>query len=183
MLVVLIHSGFHAYGGALNLALWTTSIWMTLSGLLGLWVQWWIPRVITSGLSDEVHFDRIPELVTALATAAEKLVASSGDPIQTFYRSRLAPMFAAPQPSFAYYVDVSGGQRRRTKEFEFLARGLEDDERVKLRRLESMFHAKMELDAHASLQRGLRTWLMLHVPATIALLLLVIVHIFLVLRY
>ena len=183
LLLVLMHSGFKMPGGAFNLVLWILSFWMTVTGLLGLWIQWWIPRVITSGLADEVHYDRIPELVSGLAARAEAFVTSCSDPIQSFYRASLAATFASPQPRFIYYTDVTGGRHSRKKQFEYLAHALGGEERGKLDRLERMFRAKLELDAHYSLQRALRWWLMAHVPFTMLLLFLVAIHVFFALRY
>ena len=183
LLLVLMHSGFGVPGGALNLALWLLSIWMIVTGLLGLWIQRWIPRAMTSGLADEVHFDRIPELVADLATRAEGFVASCSDPIQSFYQSSLAAKFASPQPSFIYYADVSGGRHSRRKQFEYLSNSLGAAEREKLGQLQTLFRAKLELDAHFSLQRALRWWLVAHVPFTVILLFLVVIHVVFVLRY
>ena len=182
-LLVLMHTRFRAPSGALNLMLWVLALWLTLSGLLGLWIQRWIPRALTSGLANEVHYDRIPELVRRLSSSAEAFVASCSEPIQSFYRTSLAATFASPQPSFTYYADVTGGRYSRRKQFQYLARALAGEERSKLDRLEQMFKAKLELDAHYSLQRALRWWLMAHVPVATILVLLVTIHVYFALRY
>jgi len=182
-LLVLMHSEFRAPQGVLNWALWLLTFWMTATGLLGLWIQRWIPRAITSGLADEVHYDRIPDLVRTLAARAEALVASCSDPIQSFYQTSLAATFAAPRPSIVFYADVTGGRYARKKQFEFLANALGGEERGKLDRLERLFRAKLELDAHCSLQRALRWWLVVHVPMAVVLLSLVTLHVYFALRY
>jgi hypothetical protein len=182
-LLVLMHSGFHVPGGALNLLLWFLTLWLTVTGLLGLWIQRWIPRAISSGLADEVHYNRIPELVQGLAQRAEAFVASCDESIQSFYRTSLAPAFAAPQPKLIYYADVTGGRLSRRRQFEYLANALGTEERKKLEQLEGMFRAKLELDAHYSLQRALRWWLVAHVPVAIVLVVLVAAHVVIALRY
>ena len=57
------------------------------------------------------------------------------------------------------------------------------EDRGKLDRLEAMFRSKLELDAHYSLQRALRWWLLAHVPFTLVLVFLVIVHVWFAVRY
>jgi hypothetical protein len=182
-LLVLMHTDFRIPSGTLNRALWALSLWVTATGLAGLWIQRWIPRAMSSGLSDEVHYDRIPELVSGLAARAEAFAISCSEPIQAFYRTSLAAAFASPRPSFIYYADVTGGRRARKRQFEYLARALGAEERGKLDNLEAMYRSKLELDAHYSLQRALRWWLVAHVPFSIVLLLLVGLHVFFVLSY
>jgi len=181
--LVLMHSQFRFPAGGMNRVLWVLSLWVTATGLIGLWIQRWIPRAIASGLSDEVLYDRIPELVRSLGQRAETFVASCSDPIQAFYQTNLAAMFAAPQASFVYYADVTGGRHARKKQFEYLSHALGGEERGKLDRLERMYKAKLELDAHLSLQRALRWWLVAHVPFSIVLVVLVVLHVIFVLSY
>jgi hypothetical protein len=182
-LLVLMHTRFRMPVGALNLLLWAFALWLTISGLLGVWIQRWIPRAIASGLANEVHYDRIPELVRRLASNAEAFVASCSEPIQSFYQTNLAAIFASPQPSLTYYADVTGGRHSRQKQFQYLARALGGEERTKLDRLERMFQAKLELDAHYSLQRALRWWLVAHVPIAVILVMVVTIHVYFALRY
>ena len=49
--------------------------------------------------------------------------------------------------------------------------------------LERDYRTKLEIDAHYTLQRALRWWLWLHVPASLVLLVFVAVHLFTVLYY
>ena len=52
-----------------------------------------------------------------------------------------------------------------------------DDEQQTLENLEVIFGEKTELDAHFSLQRALRWWVVVHVPPAMLLLGLMTVHI------
>ena len=54
---------------------------------------------------------------------------------------------------------------------------MDESDRERLRDLMTIVSEKLDLDAHMSLQRVLRAWLVLHIPAAMALLGLLAVHI------
>jgi hypothetical protein len=159
------------------------SLWVTISGLIGVALQQWLPKILTSGLSVEAVYERIPDLIAQIRARAEKLVETCTDPVQEFYRKNIAIALAAPQPKMIYYLDITGGIQSRTRQFEYLRRVLAADEQAKLDRIESMFKTKLELDAHYTLQKALRWWLYTHVPLSIVLLLLVGLHLYAVWYY
>jgi len=181
--LVLMHSGFGLPRGALTWWLWGLSIWTVLSGLFGLLLQKWIPRVLSSGLSIEVLYDRIPELVDDLRKRAEKLVATCGEPIQALYGRRIAPILAGPTRRTIYYVDITGGYRLPRSEFQYLRKLLGEDEQQKLGELQTLFETKLEIDAHYTLQPALRLWLYLHVPTSLLLVALLALHVWTVIYY
>ncbi|MER3524132.1 MAG: hypothetical protein C4326_08715 [Ignavibacteria bacterium] len=181
--LVLFHTGFSLPNGVFNWLLWGLAVWITLSGFLGLALQRWIPRLLTSGLSVEAVYERIPELVQQLRERAEKLVASCAAPIKDFYRSHVAAALVAPQPRLIYYLDVTGGIQSRVRQFDFLRRVLPTEEKSKLDEIQLIFRTKLELDAHYSLQRALRWWLYTHVPLSFVLLLMILLHIWAVWYY
>ena len=76
-------------------------------------------------------------------------------------------------------ANVQAGRARYARSVENLNRAVADRDRVK--DLSAIVTEKAELDVHLSLQRALRAWLVLHVPAGIALLGLLAVHVFAVL--
>lgn len=183
LLLTLMHSGFHFPTGMLNWWLWILSIWVTFSGIFGVLLQKWIPKILTSGLANEVLYERIPELVMEIRGKAEGLLKTCSDPLRDFYSKQLALAFAAPQRRWIYYLDITGGAHNRLKQIDYLRNVLSIEEREKLGKLESLFKAKLELDAHFTLQKMLRWWLYLHVPASIILLILVGFHIFTILYF
>jgi hypothetical protein len=183
MLLVFMHSGFRFPTGALNWWLLSLSLWVTVSGILGIVLQQWLPKILTSGLSVEAVYERIPELVTQIRMRAENLIETCTDPVQEFYRKNIASALAIPQPKLIYYLDITGGIQSRTRQFEYLRRVLSMEEQEKLDRLESMFKTKLELDAHYTLQKALRWWLYTHVPLSIVLLVLVALHLYAVWYY
>ncbi len=183
LLLLLMHSSFRLPAGALTWWLWGLSVWTVLSGTLGLILQRWLPRVLASGLSSEVLYERIPALIDDLRERSEALSATCGDSIRALYAREVAPALDAPQRRLIYFIDVTGGIRSRLRSFEYLRGFLPADERGRLEELETLYRAKLELDAHHTLQWPLRGWLMLHVPLSLVLLVLVGVHIFTVLYF
>jgi hypothetical protein len=183
LLLTLMHSGFHVPKGILTWWLWVLSIWVTVSGLFGALLQKWIPTILASGLGNEVLYERIPDLIKEIKDKAKTLAETCADPVWDFYKKNLARALEAPQTRLIYYMDVTGGIQSRMKQFEYLRRLLSPEERDKLNKLEALYKTKLEIDAHFTLQKTLRGWLYLHVPVSLALLVLVAFHIFTILYY
>jgi len=183
LLLMLMHSGFRIPQGPLTLSLWILSIWTVASGILGLVFQKWIPRVLASGLSTEVLYDRIPSLIAELRTRAEDLARRSEEPVQNFYAKNLQESFQKPRRHFIYFWDITGGIKARLQRFEYLRGFLSADGFLALDELEDLYRTKLELDAHFTLQQPLRWWLLAHVPTSWVLLVFVVVHIFTVIYY
>jgi hypothetical protein len=183
LLLASMHSGFAWPTGALTWWLFLLSWWTVLSGLAGLFLQRWIPRVLSSGLSVEVNYERIPELIDEVRSKAEALVAGADETISELYERSMASELAAPNPRFVYFTDVTGGIRSRLTDLEYLRRFLPAEEKEKLDKLEELFRVKLEIDAHYTLQRVLRNWLYFHVPPSVVLLGLVVLHVLTVLYY
>ena len=183
LLLVLMHSGFRLPVGALNWGLWILSLWTVASGLGGLALQRWIPRVLASGLSIEVNYDRIGELTDEIRQRAQKLAESCDDSIRSLFKKKVSPALAAPERNLIFFLDPTGGIQARLKPFRYLEGRLPASEKEKLAELERLYRAKLEIDAHYTLQRALRGWLYAHAPISLLLLALVALHIFTVLYY
>ncbi|NUO80011.1 hypothetical protein HUU05_08035 [candidate division KSB1 bacterium] len=183
LLLVFMHTGFRVPHGVLTWWLWLLSIWVTVSGIFGVFLQKWIPKLLASGLAMEVLYERIPELVVEIRERANALMQDATDTLQEFYRNHVAYAFATPQARLIYYVDITGGVQARLKRFEYVRGLLTSEEKDKLHQLEACYKAKLEIDAHYTLQRALRWWTLLHVPASLVLLALLGLHVFAVLYY
>jgi hypothetical protein len=177
-LFVLMHQGFRLPTGQMTWWLFFLSLWVFLSGLLGVFLQTWIPRTLASGLRTEAVYERIPRLVDDLRQRAEELAAEGPPPVQDFHRRSLAALMAGPRVRAAYCFDVTAGGRALRESFGFLRGMVPAEHRPLVDDLEEVCAAKVELDAHYTLQRGLRWWMALHLPPSIALLVLVGLHIF-----
>ncbi|MGH8015902.1 MAG: hypothetical protein ACREBV_06900, partial [Candidatus Zixiibacteriota bacterium] len=60
---------------------------------------------------------------------------------------------------------------------------LADEDKQKLDNLALLYRSKLECDAHYTLQKPLRLWLIAHLPVSIMLLALVLIHLFIVFYY
>lgn len=183
LLLVFMHVGFRVPQGILTWWLWLVSIWVVGTGLFGVVLQKWIPTILNSGLSVELNYDRIPEIVDALRERAEALVESGDYQLRTFYRKNLATAMAGPQTRLIYFFDITGGLQARTEQFGYVRGLLPPEEEPTLDALQALFRTKLEADAHYTLQRALRTWLYLHVPFAVVLVVLLVLHLYAVLFY
>lgn len=183
LLLMLMHSAFRLPQGILTGWLWAASLWLTGSGLFGLVLQKWIPTLLASGLSVEVHLDRIPELITEMRERAQGVVNTAAEPVRALYRRDVAPVMVGPQPRWIYFIDATGGFRSKSRRFERLRGLLSESDRDALDELLELYRTKLEIDAHYTLQRTLRAWLYLHIPVSLLMFGLLLLHVFFVLYY
>lgn len=180
---VLIHEGFRSPSGALGWTMLALAAWAVLSGLIGVWIQKWIPAALTSGLQVEAIFERIPELVENLRAEAAALVEGSSEALERFYRDDVESALTGVQASWDYLLDVRGGRERRLAGFTRLGPFLAEEERPRLDDLRMIVNEKLELDAQYSLQTLLRLWTLFHAPASILLFGFLLYHIAMSLYY
>jgi len=183
VLLMLMHSAFRLPRGPVTGGLWFLSLWTALSGVFGLLLQRWLPKVLTSGLSVEINADRIPELVEEVRTKAESLAAQCSEPVGELYRRRIAPQLEVPRRRFRFFFDITGGGQKRLRELDYLRTLLPPEETARLDGLSRLLETKIEMDAHYTLQSALRWWLYLHVPTSIVLVLFLAAHLFTVFYY
>jgi hypothetical protein len=183
MLAVVVHTGFTLPRGAMGWWLLLLSLWVTLTGLLGVWLQKWIPAALAEGLRVEALYERIPALVERLLEEADALMADAGDVLERFYQKEVRVPLSRLAPSWAFVLDVRGGQERALEPFRRMSGFVDAAEKGKVDDLMSLYSEKMELDAQYSLQGILRGWLWLHVPAAGLLMGLLVIHIFTWIRY
>jgi hypothetical protein len=183
LLFMLMHTGFSFPSGLLDGCLWVTSIWVTISGLLGVLIQKIIPKMLGSGLSIEVVYDRIPDLVNQIRERAEKIIPDCVDPIKDFYQQNMSAVFLSPKFRSIYFIDITDGIQRRMRAFDYLRRVLPVAEQEKLDQLQSLYKTKLEIDAHYTLQKVLRGWLYTHLPPSLILMVLIVLHLYTVWLY
>lgn len=176
LLLVFMHSGFSWPSGWVTWWLWGLSLWTVASGFIGLALQRWIPKLLASGLSIEVHYDRIPELVNEIRQKAETLIETCDEAIKALYDRYVAAALDRPRRRLIYFLDITGGIQSRLREFNHLKDFLTREEQDKLEELEQLYRAKLEMDAHFTLQQPLRWWLYAHLPASLLLLAFLAIH-------
>ena len=183
--LLLLHTGFRLPRAGLTIALWTVSMWVVATGLMGWFLQRSLPRILEPSTSFEAHLRRIPEFVAELRQRAEALAQRAAPPVKAYYEQRLAPEMAAPRfltpATFSKGRSLGGGGDRG--EVDILRRTLPPDGLAALESITGLYATKHELDVHFTVQRILRGWLYLHLPVAIALLVLVALHIFFIAYY
>ncbi|HSR51561.1 MAG TPA: hypothetical protein VLV83_12090 [Acidobacteriota bacterium] len=183
LLLVLMHTGFRFPNGVLAWVMWVLSIWIVASGLAGLGVQRWIPRLLTSGLGTEANYERIPELVESLRQQADSLAEQADPAIRGLYKSTLRDLMAAPRTRPIFFLDITGGIQSKLRQADHLRGFLDSKDLDDLDRLVELYKTKTDLDAHWTLQKALRWWLYAHVPVSLTLIVLVGFHVFSILYY
>lgn len=176
LVCVFIHVGFAWPRGTLGWWLLGLSVWTTVTGLVGVFLQKWIPAVVAGTLRVEALATRIPEITTRLLLEADEVMRGASDRMMAAYRADIRPALERPAPAWAYVANVQAGRMRYTGPLEGLERAVADRQRVG--ELRAIVTEKAELDVHLSLQRALRAWLVLHVPPAILLLGVLAVHVF-----
>lgn len=183
LLLFLLHTDAGLPRGVLNTTLWLVTVWVVLTGVVGTLLQRWIPQVLDDATALEVHLARIPELVEELRTRAEKEARAGGPRVEAFYEREVAPEMAGPRPAFRLRPGRTVGQTFLSSEMDVLRRTLGEERAGTLDELEELYRTKADLDLHYTLQRILRGWLYLHLPAGIVMIGLVLLHVFFVLYF
>jgi hypothetical protein len=180
---VLAHAGFRWPGGAMGWGLLLLSAWVCGSGLVGVFLQKWLPAALAEGLRVEALYERIPSLVEGLTKEADALMADTSEALERFYADDVRPRLCTLTPSWTYLLDVRADRDRALGPFERMARFVEPEEQARVTDLMSLFTEKLELDAHYAVQGVLRRWTLLHVPPAGVLMALLVVHVITWVRY
>jgi hypothetical protein len=176
-LFVLIHIGFRWPGGQFGWWLFVLTIWSTVSGMIGVWLQKYVPVLLANQLSVEALAARIPEMVGRLQAEADQIVKGASEMLERVYLNDVRPSLATVTASWGFLADIRGGRDRRLAPLRNVSQFLAEDERPRLDDLQAIVTEKLELDAQYNLQRVLRVWLVLHVPPAFLLTGLVVVHV------
>ncbi len=175
--LVLLHTSFSLPNGFFSWCLWSLSLYTVATGVLGVIVQRLVPRLLASGLTTEVVYERAGELVDDIRDRCDALAADASPTLSAAYQREMRGKLERLRPRWIYFFDISGGKKRYERMFAHLHGRLGSDEQQQLDELESLFVAKLEIDAGVTLQRALRWWIWAHVPPSILLCGFVVVHI------
>ena len=175
--LILFHAGF-AFRGALTTVLIMLLMIVVVSGILGAALQHYLPRMITTRVPMETIYEEIPHVRAQLREEAEQLVgtlaveAEHDDKVRfrELYASSIRPFLEAPE---SVATPLFPSLRRATPEAFHPA--LED--------LENICEEERQLNRQRRLYHWLHAWLLVHVPLSIALLVLGGIHAVMALRY
>lgn len=204
LLLILYHAGF-AFRGPLTLVMMLLFFIVIVSGILGAAIQHYVPSVMTSRVPLETIYEEIPHVRAQLREEADQLASSicgalDGAAAQTaeqspsvlveiehddrerfreVYLNKVRPYLADPETSRAELADPL----RSGETFEALRRLLAPPVHSVLDDLENICEEEQQLSRQIRIYRWLHAWLLVHVPLSIALLVLGAVHAVMALRY
>lgn len=196
--LVLFHAGFRA-GGPLSAALLWLLVIVVASGVFGAALQHYMPATMTREVPLETIYDEIEHVRAQLrAEAAEEIaraqtIAVPEDPDEEGAAATSAKP-AAPLVAFydreikPYWEHAAGGgalaDRAQTERaFSAVRLLLPQQLHDAADNLENICEEERQLTRQARLHRWLHGWLLVHVPLSIALILLAAVHAVVALRY
>lgn len=192
----------HVVGGVLGLALFwlhTATLWprgayeqllatlvyfVSLSGIAGLLLQQYLPQRLTrSGV--EVLYERIPVEISQLKRRAEGVVlectrVTGHDTLARFYVETLQWFFFRPRFLLSHITGTQAAEFWLEQNFNTVRRYLNEHELEHLEALAKLAEYKNALDAQHTGQLLLRGWLLAHVPAAAALMVMATWHLLLV---
>lgn len=200
VLLIWCHSGF-ALGGPLTVALWIVFLLVIVTGIYGLVLQHFLPRLITSQVPCEAPYEQIPHLCHRMRQRADEVLTdvfqTDVEPsqmsimesqtglgakvqLQEFYERQIRPFL---QPRFhrtALLADPVKAEAAfsRLRALPGLA-GVKD----KVAELETLCEERRLLARQERLHTLLHSWLLLHVPLAVVLLVLSVAHVISALYY
>ena len=202
--LIVFHSGFR-YGHGLSAVLTTLLIVVVASGVFGAALQHYMPRVMTREVTMETIYEEIEHVRAQLREEAEELFAQAtaeaaktaaaggagstatsvsvredeAAPLRNFFEQELKPFLDRPGARGHALADQAQSRsafvQLRTLVPPALHTTLED--------LESICEEERQLTMQSRLHLWLHGWLLLHVPLSLALILLGAVHAVMALRF
>ena len=202
--LILFHSGFR-YGHGLTAWLMTLLIVVVVSGIFGAALQHYMPRVMTREVTMETIYDEIGHVRAQLLEEAEELIkqatggekkvaAGAGEPdssapaiavmdevapLRNFYEQELKPFLERPGARGSALGDAAQARsafaQLRTLVPASLHTTIED--------MEGICEEERQLTRQRHLHLWLHGWLLLHIPLSLALILLGTIHAVMALRY
>jgi hypothetical protein len=193
---ILCHSGFR-WGGVLEQVLWWLFILTLVSGIAGLGLQQFLPRLLAARIPQETPFEQIPHVCRVLRRQADDLVDSlcgprdpslaplekreRGDPrlahedqakLRDFYERVVRPYLGERQPpsplSHPAQAELAFAQLHALP-------GL-FPVREQITQLEHVCAERRFLQYQERIHRWLHGWLLIHVPLSAALLVVGLAH-------
>jgi hypothetical protein len=194
---LLCHSHFR-WGGPIECLLWGAVIGVLATGVFGLLMQQLLPRLMTTRVSAEAPYEQIPHLCRLMRKRTDALVDSICGPLaggamdinstkgakqfaedgkvqlRIFYEHDLRP-FLDPQPPRSSPLFNPLQAEARFAKLRQLAGMDECDEQ--LRQLATLCEERRAWRDQERIHFWLHSWLLLHVPLSVALLVLGIAHV------
>jgi len=185
--MILFHAGF-AFRGPLTFVLMMLFFAVYLSGILGAALQHYLPSLITARVPLETIYEEIPHVRVQLRDEADDLVKALAaveveqeDKVRfkKAYESSVRPFLEAPGTTATAVAD----EQKSGTIFESLRRSFPTELHPVIGDLEGICEEERQLIRQRRIYHWLHVWLLVHVPLSIALLVLGGVHAILAMRY
>lgn len=185
--LILLHAGF-AFRGQLTAVLMWLFFIVYISGIFGAALQHYLPSVITAQVPLETIYEEIPHVRQQLRDEADELVAAiAADEVEQEDKVRLREAYAA---TIRPYLDtpqntaiaLADGQKSEIV-FESLRRSLPAGLHPTLSDLQNICEEERQLTRQRKVYQWLHSWLLVHVPLSIVLLVLGGIHAIVALRF
>lgn len=188
--LVLFHGGFH-FGGWQTSGLMVLYAIVMISGILGLVLQQYVPGLMRERLAREVVFEEIPHLRSLLVRAATEMRddlsneetapvvnvaaaaktspdadAHSGSAVARFIDQECLPYLSARRGERLHL----GKERTATSAFYSLRLNVDPKWKPRIDQLQKWCDTRRMMDLQTRLHHLLHGWLIIHVPASFALL-------------
>jgi hypothetical protein len=187
--LILFHAGF-AFRGPLTLVLMLLFFAVYLSGIVGAVLQHYLPSMITARVPLETIYEEIPhvrqqlrdeadELVSTLSTVSVEVEHDDKVRFQEAYKVSIRPFLDAPRQAGLALAD----EQRSVLLFDSLRRTLPAGLHPVLVDLQGICEEERQFMRQRRFYHWLHVWLVVHVPLSIALLVMGGVHAIVALRY
>jgi hypothetical protein len=188
--VTLFHTGFR-FGGTLEQFLMWIYLVVMASGVVGLLIQQYVPRLMKVTLPEQAIFEQLPVVIRGLReTADDHVVGACGslfvDPaekeaeefeprriLRSFYLNTARPFLTEDVPDGSPLLNPTQSQGV----FAQLGEVLPEQMLEVVQEVEHAVDERRQLILQLKLQRWLHGWLVFHVPVSISLLVLGVVHV------
>ena len=184
--LILFHAGFE-WRGPLTFVLMLLFFVVYVSGIVGAALQHYLPTMIMARVPLETIYEEIPHIRVQLRDEADDLVKSVAavemEPddkarFKRAYESTVRPFLEAPGGTATLADEQKSGMI-----FESLRRSFPTELHTVIGDLQGICEEERQLIRQRRMYHWLHVWLLVHVPASIALLVLGGVHAILALRY
>jgi hypothetical protein len=185
--LILFHSGF-SLGGSLTTVLMVLFTVITASGIIGVVLQQFIPRLMMGQLPTESIYEQANEILQKIQEAAAKIVESLAPTPQEAGDYQVVKEFYNKEIKFFLKDGSSPGQLLSSEHktriaFEHVRKLLQPASHASLDNLRELVEQRRQLKLQLRLHHALHGWLLVHVPLSWALLLLAAVHAVMAVRY
>jgi hypothetical protein len=187
--MILFHGGF-SMGGPLTAMLMIVFTLITLSGVFGLVLQQFMPKLMMEQIPTEVIYEQADEFLRTLIESSEQRVESlkpkptapedkaGYEILREFYKKEILPFLVNHK-----HPGLLSTDRGRIISFDHIRKLVPPSSHAVVDDLDKFVRQRRDLAKQIKLHRILHGWLLVHVPLSAALLVLTLVHAIMALRY